>query len=269
MDLHANAVLTIRQRLTITAAALVVCCSRQAASKWVNRRRRGESLADRSSRPRRSPRRTPAVLKEAILRAREELREGPHVIGWALGAGVAYAATQMASSDGTQVCVNQTNGLMRASSMCREGEYAMTIGGGSDVVVTQNGTFTVAVGTTGTSKTLPLTGVTVAGYCQLQTPPPPMTESGLARIVLAMPSGTMDAFASSGAGGNVGTIGGTSLTTGPAAAGGGSAPGTVAYGVGSATVTANGATATITFGAHVDPATKTCAYLWQATEAPN
>jgi hypothetical protein len=32
----------------------------------------------------------------------------------ALGAGVAYAATQMASADGTQVCVNQTNGLMRA-----------------------------------------------------------------------------------------------------------------------------------------------------------
>ena len=95
MDLHANAVLTVRQRqrvcdlvsagLTITAAALVVGCSRQTASKWVNRRRRGESLLDRSSRPRCSPRRTPAALEQAILRAREELREGPHVIGWALG----------------------------------------------------------------------------------------------------------------------------------------------------------------------------------------
>ena len=50
MDLHANAVLTVRQRqrladlvaagVTITAAALVVGCSRQTASKWVNRRRR-------------------------------------------------------------------------------------------------------------------------------------------------------------------------------------------------------------------------------------
>ena len=68
MDLHANAVLTVRQRqrvcdlvaagVTITAAALVVGCSRQTASKWVNRRRRGESLLDRSSRPQRSPRRT-------------------------------------------------------------------------------------------------------------------------------------------------------------------------------------------------------------------
>ena len=95
MDLHANAVLTIRQRqrlcdlvtggVTITAAALVVGCSRQTASKWVNRRRRGESLCDRSSRPQRSPRRTPEAVEQAILRARQELREGPHVIGWALG----------------------------------------------------------------------------------------------------------------------------------------------------------------------------------------
>ena len=95
MDLHANAVLTVRQRqrlcelvatgLTITAAALVVGCSRQTASKWVNRRRRGESLRDRSSRPRRSPRRTSETVEQAILRTRAELREGPHVIGWALG----------------------------------------------------------------------------------------------------------------------------------------------------------------------------------------
>ena len=95
MDLHANAVLTVRQRqrvcalvatgVTITAAALIVGCSRQTASKWVGRWRRGEDLRDHSSRPRRSPRRTPPALEQAILRAREELREGPHVIGWALG----------------------------------------------------------------------------------------------------------------------------------------------------------------------------------------
>ena len=95
MDLHANAVLTVRQRqrvcdlvaagVTVTAAALVVGCSRQTASKWVNRRRRGESLRDRSSRPHCSPRRTSAAVEQAILRAREELRQGPHVIGWALG----------------------------------------------------------------------------------------------------------------------------------------------------------------------------------------
>jgi len=95
MDLHANAALSVRQRqrlcdlvragVTISAAALVVGCSRQTASKWVNRRRRGESLLDRSSRPRRSPRRTSESVEQAILRCREDLREGPHVIGWALG----------------------------------------------------------------------------------------------------------------------------------------------------------------------------------------
>jgi transposase InsO family protein len=82
--------------VTITAAAVVVGCSRQTASKWVNRGRRGESLLDRSSCPRHSPRRTSASVEQAILRAREELREGPHVIGWALGlaASTVYAVLQ-------------------------------------------------------------------------------------------------------------------------------------------------------------------------------
>ena len=95
MDLHANAVLTVRQRqrvcdlvasgVTVTAAAYVVGCSRQTASKWVSRERHGEGLGDRSSRPHHSPRRTSQVIEWAILHTREELREGPHVIGWALG----------------------------------------------------------------------------------------------------------------------------------------------------------------------------------------
>jgi transposase InsO family protein len=95
MILHANAALSRRQRerlvalvvagTTITAAAIVVGCSRQTGSKWVGRARRGEGLADRSSRPHRSPRRTPAALEEAVLRARAELRAGPHPLGWSLG----------------------------------------------------------------------------------------------------------------------------------------------------------------------------------------
>jgi transposase InsO family protein len=95
VHLHANAVLTVRQRqrlcdlvaagVTVAAAAVIVGCSRQTASKWVNRGRRGESMLDRSSRPRHSPNRTPVAVEEAILRTREVLREGPHVIGWALG----------------------------------------------------------------------------------------------------------------------------------------------------------------------------------------
>ena len=95
MILHANAALSRRQRerlvrlvfagATVTAAALVVGCSRQTASKWVGRARRGEGLADRSSRPRSSPRRTPPAVERAVLRARHELRLGPHELGWRLG----------------------------------------------------------------------------------------------------------------------------------------------------------------------------------------
>jgi transposase InsO family protein len=95
MILHANAALSRRQRerlvllvdagATITAAALAVGCSRQTGSKWVGRARRGEGLEDRSSRPRRSPRRTPDAVERAVLRARRELRLGPHPLAWALG----------------------------------------------------------------------------------------------------------------------------------------------------------------------------------------
>jgi transposase InsO family protein len=95
MHLHGSAALTVRQRrrlcelvaagATITTAAAAVGCSRQTASKWVNRGRRGEPLSDRSSRPRRQPRRTSEAMEAAILGARAQLREGPHVIGWALG----------------------------------------------------------------------------------------------------------------------------------------------------------------------------------------
>lgn len=95
MHLHGSAVLTVRQRrrlvglvasgVSVTRASVVVGCSRQTASKWVNRHRRGEPLTDGSSRPHRSPRRTPLRIETAILDERERLQAGPHVIGWALG----------------------------------------------------------------------------------------------------------------------------------------------------------------------------------------
>ena len=95
MELHGSAVLSRRQRrrlvglvvggMTITAAAVIVGCSRQTASKWVGRARRGEGLEDRSCRPHRSPRRVSDAVEQAVLVARHELREGPHVIGWATG----------------------------------------------------------------------------------------------------------------------------------------------------------------------------------------
>ena len=95
MILHANAVLSHRQRerlvelvsagMTITAAALLVGCSRQTGSKWVGRHRRGEGLTDRSSRPHHSPGRTPAAVERLVLETRARLREGPHPLGWKLG----------------------------------------------------------------------------------------------------------------------------------------------------------------------------------------
>lgn len=95
MKLHGSAALSPRQRrrlvvlvgsgMTIAAAAAIVGCSRQTGSKWVNRHRRGEGLADRSSRPHRSPRRVSERVERAVLQARAELRAGPHIVGWATG----------------------------------------------------------------------------------------------------------------------------------------------------------------------------------------
>jgi transposase InsO family protein len=57
------------------------------AYKWLRRwRAEGDpGLADRSSRPHRSPRRLSAEREQAILACRRSCRVGPHRIGWALG----------------------------------------------------------------------------------------------------------------------------------------------------------------------------------------
>src|SRR4029078_2396113 len=117
-----------------------------------------------------------------------------------LGAGVAYAATQLASADGTQVCVTRTSVRMRAASACREGEYALTIGGGSDAKVTSSGSQNVAFGATSTPVTLPLTAMTVLAVCDRQNPPPvpPCSpDAAVARMAFSAPSG-MDAVSSPG-----------------------------------------------------------------------
>ena len=183
----------------------------------------------------------------------------------ALGAGVAYAATQLQSSNGTAVCVNQTNGLMRASSDCRAGEYAMTIGGGSDVVVTSSGTVTVDLGATSTPVTLPLTSITVTAVCdRANAPVPPYSpDAAVARMAFSAPSG-MNAVSTPGS--NVGTIGGTSLTH---SIQGVLSVGQVSLGYGSTIATANDATATITYGVQLSEPNKACKFFWQATEAPN
>lgn len=183
------------------------------------------------------------------------------VVVLSLGVGVAYAATQLSSSDGTQVCVNDGSGLMRVASTCRTGEYPLTIGGGSDVVVTQNGTFTVNVGQSA-SKTLPLTGITVTGFCTFDAAAPPYIYDQVnARARLDAANGaTMDI-----PGANV--IGGQSWVY-PQPIGG---AGAFFSGGNHVTMlaTSNGATATITIGATATWSPQTCTFLWQATEAPS
>jgi transposase InsO family protein len=72
---------------SMAKAAEAQSVSRTTIHKWVRRYRdKGEAgLEDRSSRPRRSPRRTSDELTRAILEARTERRWGPHRLGPLLG----------------------------------------------------------------------------------------------------------------------------------------------------------------------------------------
>jgi hypothetical protein len=185
----------------------------------------------------------------------------------ALGAGVAYADTQSTASGATNVCVNDTNGLMRVDTTCRDAEHALTIGGGGSGQVTQSGTFTVPADETGAGKVLPLTGVTVSGRCLTSPSPFPGFPGGMAALfrVEAATGTTMDIF---GMGGQQSPVDRSSAEFSTQ---GGVGPGmtTGNTGTGTAIVTSNDATATITVGGYADRDAGTCTYLWQATEAPN
>lgn len=186
------------------------------------------------------------------------------VVLLALGAGVAYAASQTTASAGTNACVNDVNGLLRVAETCHEGEHQLTIGGGGGVQVTQNGTFSVPWGETGTGKILPLTGVTVSGKCDVFSTPFG-GDGANARVLVQAPAGqTMDFFPGDF---NASPEGVSSILLPPAAS---FVPGMGTHASTEyAILTANAATATITIGGYVDPDSKTCTYLWQAVEAPN
>ena len=88
MNLHANAKLGLAGRRQLVraiesgssmrAAAVAFGVSPTTAHRWWHRALAGESLVDRSSRPRRQPRRLSAEEEEAvILRARRETNLGP------------------------------------------------------------------------------------------------------------------------------------------------------------------------------------------------
>ncbi|HEX8511038.1 MAG TPA: IS481 family transposase, partial [Propionibacteriaceae bacterium] len=95
---HANARLTHHGRLLlidrvlgqqwpVAHAAKAMGISRQCAYRWVRRwRAEGEAgLVDRSSRPRRSPTRTPAAVEQQVLLLRQAQRRGPDWLGPELG----------------------------------------------------------------------------------------------------------------------------------------------------------------------------------------
>ena len=92
MDYHHHARLTIYSReqlakcvvegrLSLCEAAAEHGLSRQSASKWVRRFRLGgrTALTDRSSRPHRSPRSTPAELAERVGQLRRERKTGVQI----------------------------------------------------------------------------------------------------------------------------------------------------------------------------------------------
>lgn len=69
-------------RIGVSEAARHAGTSRRTVYRW---RHRAGAYADRSSRPRRSPRRTPDALEASVLAMRLELRWGPDRIAGALG----------------------------------------------------------------------------------------------------------------------------------------------------------------------------------------
>jgi hypothetical protein len=167
------------------------------------------------------------------MRRRTLIVLGVGLLLLALGAGIGYAATQGASS-----------------------------GSGW---VTQRGTFTVPVGQT-VGDALPLTGITVSGWCELLEVPEPQDILRARGVFEAASGKTMDAFSiHQGSEGEGGTVGGTVLRTYL----GTSEPPPLARVLGAATVvaTSNDAIATVTIGGAADWAAQTCTFLWQAVEA--
>jgi transposase len=77
----------IEQGWPVARAAEAQGISAATAYKWLRRWRAegDQGLADRSSRPHRSPRRLSAQREQAIVACRRSCRVGPHRIGWALG----------------------------------------------------------------------------------------------------------------------------------------------------------------------------------------
>lgn len=118
MDYHKNARLTVHsrellarmiveQRCSLQAAAARFQVTAKTAAKWARRfREQGAmGLADRSSRPHRSPRQTPPLLLERVLELRRQRRNG------------FYIACELRLSRTTVSRLLRRNGLNRLASL--------------------------------------------------------------------------------------------------------------------------------------------------------
>lgn len=75
----------VHQGASYRAAADRFQVSTATVAKWVRRHRAGESLQDRSSRPRHCPHQTPVHVEDRIVDIRRTRRIGPARIAWELG----------------------------------------------------------------------------------------------------------------------------------------------------------------------------------------
>ena len=108
MEQHPNARLTPKGRETLVSrimsglgvaeAARQMGVSRQTASKWLARARRGEPMSDRSSRPRRLARLTPPEAEERVLEARRTMLLAPLALAAATGVPARTCARIVARS---------------------------------------------------------------------------------------------------------------------------------------------------------------------------
>ena len=108
MSQHPNARLTPRGRETLVSrieagagvaeAARQMGVSRQTASKWLARARRGEPMSDRTSRPRRLPRSTPAEAEARVIGARRSMLLAPLALAAVTGVPARTCARIVARS---------------------------------------------------------------------------------------------------------------------------------------------------------------------------
>ena len=127
---HRNARLNVRGRLLLVQRVLdqgrpvahvakELGVSRQCAHRWVNRFRQAgpAGLHDRSARPHRSPRQTPADLEAHVLELRQTARQGAAWIGAELGlaARTVGAILQRHQVPHLAACDPLTGAVIRAS----------------------------------------------------------------------------------------------------------------------------------------------------------